>query len=249
MREVSQLPNNKKPMMLIDLFKSVADTLPDSRSAQGGNDDVEFTGENLPDVPKTMMCEGISVFSRQFYRGNGTVDNVRVVLDRKSATALGLWILACNLQRKHDDYSLVLSAPTTDVKKIVCGVKAMRQRGVNIVSARVVWSPGAHDEVKAETDLWPYLNQKANMGLVNDEDEWADELSNRKILKGFGALGASCMMATFFLDFGLESSTNNYTYIKDNNQSWLVDEHSCEARVEVSEAWTGRYLFKQPTIQ
>lgn len=143
MREVSQMPNNKKSMMLIDIFKPVIDKLPDSRSAQGGDNDVEFTGDDLPDVPQTMTCDDISVFSRQFYRGNGTVDNIRVVLDRKSSTALGLWILACNLQRKHDDYSLVLSAPTTDVKKIVCDVKTTRQRGVNIVSARVVWSPGA----------------------------------------------------------------------------------------------------------
>ncbi len=236
-------------MILIDLFKAVVDALPNSRAAQGADNDVEFTGQNLPNVPQTVTCNDISVFTRQFYRGNGTIDNIRIVLDRQSATALGLWILACNLQRKHDDYCLVLSAPTSDVKKIVCDVKTMRRNGVNIVSANLVWSPGAHDEMKSETDLWPFLNQKANMCLVNSEDDWADELSNREILKGFGALGASCMMATFFLDFGLESSADNYTYIKDNNQSWLVDEHSCEARVEVSEAWTGSYLFRRPTTQ
>lgn len=232
--------------MLRELFDEVMLGLPKAvQPVEDGPRSVVFEATSFPEIPAIVSCSGVSIFKRQFYRGNGTVDNVRIVLDRPMSTALGLWILATSLQKRHERYLLNLTDDESEIKRIVCLPETDCVRGVNIREANFAWEPGDLERAKAGVSFGQYFSQKGQISVVNEQDDWADELANRHSLLGFGRLGASCMMAAFFLDFGLSSCRLNYDYIKDNNQSELVDVHSCEARVELADAWNGGYMSRQ----
>ncbi|MBX9901633.1 MAG: hypothetical protein K2Y28_12695 [Burkholderiaceae bacterium] len=232
--------------MLLELFNQVMLGMPNE--VLPVEDDVKsvvFEATSFPEIPAKVDCSGLSIFKRQFYRGNGNVDNVRIVLDRSASTALGLWILGTSLQKRHERYVLNLTDEESEIKRIVCQPQRERVLGVNIREASFVWEPDDLERVRAAASFGPYLSQKGEISIVNEQDDWADELTNRHSLLGFGPLGASCMIAAFFLDFGLSSSRLNYDYIKDNNQSDLVDAHSCEARVELADAWRGGEMSRK----
>lgn len=223
---------------MIEWFQEMAAGLP--RAARAVDErvpTVSFEAGSFPDLPEVLACPGITIFKRQVFRGHGSNDSVRIVLEREVSTALGLWILGATLQRRHADYVLELTNRDSEVRQLVCRPAAPAVCGVDVREARFLWVPGELSDDLSIGHEAPYLSQCAELQLVNGEDDWADALANKQVLRGFGPLGGACKMAAFFLDFGLATQRENYGYIKDDNRSGLVGMASCEARVELPEAW------------
>ncbi|WIV98959.1 hypothetical protein [Kinneretia aquatilis] len=118
---------------------------------------------------------------------------------------------------------------------------------MNIREASFIWVPGALSADLSSGMQNLYLSQTAQLTVVDESGDWDMPLEARDALQGRGGTGAACMLAAFFLDFGLSSNALNYDYIKDNGESQLVDRHSCEARVELSDAWSQGVMLRKST--
>lgn len=234
--------------MLLELFSKDLLQLP--RVAQSLDErapPVTFEASKFPSLPAEMQAPGISIEKRQVYRGSGLMDSVRIVLDRAHSTALGLWILAAALQRRHASYCLHLPSNGASLRKIIWQAESRSGPGVNIREASFVWVPGALSADLSAGMQHLYLSQTAQITIVDDNGDWDAPLNTRDNLQGRGGTGAACMLAAFLLDFGLSSNALNYDYIKDYGQSQLVDRHSCEARVELSDAWSQGLMMRKAT--
>lgn len=233
--------------MLLELFGKDLLQLP--RVAQAMDErtpPVSFEANTLPIVPAEMRAPGISVEKRQVYRGGGVMDSVRIVLDRVHSTALGLWILAAALQKRHAAYCLHLpSHDAAGARKIIWLAASRSGPGVNIRDASFVWVPGALSADLSSGMQHLYLSQTTQLTIVNEDGDWDAPLETRDVLQGRGGTGAACMMAAFFLDFGLSSNELNYDYIKDDGRSQLLNASSCEARVELPDAWSHGVMTRQ----
>lgn len=232
--------------MLLELFSKDLLQLP--RVAQSLDErapPVTFEAGKFPNLPARMQASGITIEKRQVYRGSGLMDSVRIVLDRPHSTALGLWILAAALQKRHASYCLHLPSNDAGLHKIIWQSESRPGPGVNIRDATFVWVPGALSADLSSGMQHLYLSQTAQLTVVNDNGDWDMPLETRDALQGRGGTGAACMLAAFFLDFGLSSNALNYDYIKDYGESQLVDRHSCEARVELSDAWSQGLMMRQ----
>lgn len=225
--------------MLLELFGKDLLQLP--RVAQSLDErapPVTFEASMFPNLPAEVQASGITIEKRQVYRGSGLMDSVRIVLDRDHSTALGLWILAAALQKRHAACCLHLPSSDAGLRKIIWLAESRSGPGVNIRDASFVWVPGALSADLSSGMQHLYLSQTAQLTIVNDDGDWDAPLETRDVLQGRGGTGAACMLAAFFLDFGLSSNELNYDYIKDDGSSQLLNASSCEARVELPDAWS-----------
>lgn len=234
--------------MLLELFSKDLLQLPRvAQSLDKRAPPVTFEASKFPNLPAEMQAPGISIEKRQVYRGSGLMDSIRIVLDRAHSTALGLWILAATLQKRHASYCLHLPANGASLRKIIWQAESRPGPGVNIREATFIWVPGALSTDLSAGMQHLYLSQTAQITIVDDNGDWDAPLSIRDNLQGRGDTGAACMLAAFFLDFGLSSNALNYDYIKDYGESQLVDKHSCEARVELPDAWSQGVMMRKAT--
>lgn len=222
-------------MLLLDAFGKEVLLLPQASGERAPP--VSFEASTLPIAPAEIRAPGISIEKRKVYRGGGLMDSVRIVLDRAHSTTLGLWILAAALQKRHTSYCVHLSSSEHGLRKMVWQAESRPGAGVNIRDASFVWVPGALSADLSSGMQHLYLSQTAQLTIVNDDGDWDAPLDTRDVLQGCGGTGAACMLAAFFLDFGLSSNELNYDCIKDDGRSLLLNSRSCEARVELVDAW------------
>ncbi len=202
-----------------------------------------FTPDSLPVVPEEIATSHIEVLLRQRYTSYGLIDDVIIRTDRTHSTALGLWILAATLQRRHKEYRLRLaneaasSEGSPQIKTIALEQLYQKEIGLLVQPSRFVWNPSNLEDFCRRASTSPYLGQKPSVKVSNAAREWYSqtEYAARDVLVGFGPMGGACIAAEFFLNFGSPLCAMNYEYLKYERASEVADSDSCELRVEIND--------------
>lgn len=193
---------------------------------------IVFTPNILPNINEITTSDNIFIKLRQRYIRSGQIDNLIVSLSKKESLALGFWILSANFQRKYNKYILKLNHNNSSIKEIWLTFE--NYSTVQVGLQKFIWRTSSPEEFVENCQF--YLNQKISIHVTNKEEDWItiEEFYNRDVLKIFGEIGSSCLMAEFFLNLGLNVSDVNYEYIKHKDQKKnLADEDSCEIRAEL----------------
>jgi hypothetical protein len=213
--------------MLLLTFQEALAGLPKSDETEP----ITFTAADLPVIPDTLVSDGIEIESRQRYTTFGQIDNIVINLDKPHSNALGLWIMAATLQARHLTYELRLTADSSIIREIRINRELDERLGFYSRPEKFIWKPTCLQSFKPVPEN--YSHQRPTLYVTNAKGEWfsQEEYWNRDLLCGFGPPGGACMLAEFFLNFGLESSNLGYEYIKYEYGMTIADEQSCEARV------------------
>lgn len=231
----------KKTASLANLLADFVSGLP--REAGSTTPNFTFDKREIPVPPERVSCDQIAITSRQIYRGNGMIDNLRIRVTKESSTLLGCWILAGHLRGNGETYVIELPASDGGVSEIQMPTSERFLCGVEVTAARFVWSPGF--KMAERCGAGTFLGEQGEIHVADEEGEWDRDIEQRHVLKGFGRLGGACRVASFFLDFGLQSSGVNYDYLKDDNHSSIVSTDSCEARVELWDAFDKGVMWRK----
>lgn len=193
--------------------------------------ELNFRADSLPMLPAEIDCSKALIMKRQVYRPFGMADSIRLILDRSTATAVGLWLVACNLQAKWPRYTLWLSDKDSEVNGIV-----WERDDDAPACGGFVWRPG-----HTETDEYAQLKypRYADLVLVDSDGDFAVPIEQKSRLAVWGRADECCRIAAGLLDFGLPSCRLNYNYFANTGQS------SCEGRIELSSAFDAGYMARK----
>lgn len=193
---------------------------------------VNFSFEYFPEVPEKIFSEYIMIQKRERYLSNGKIDNLVMILNKSSSFALGLLIVAVLFQRKFDLYKLRLLNEQNQIREIWIHVDQSPKIHSSLSS--FCWEPKLGE--KTLPSLINYGNPVATIRLTNEEDDWFNEhqFQSRDIVLGFGDVYGSCMIAEFFLNFGLLENNLNYETLNHQDElDNVLSTRSCELRIEI----------------
>lgn len=226
-----------------DLRKTIAELTPDS---DGDYEKLRFQTSSFVEIPHELVCSEIVVVKRQFYRRSGLSDSVRILLSRSSSTNLGLWLVACCLQKTHAEYALKLTNPESEVQRIVVRFETWRDTlGVRPEVCSFYWEPGDSSNIGYGKPSDAYLSQTSALCLVDSSGDFMVDFDRRNDLELLGEVGGGCLLGAFFLDFGLSSCDLNYGYVSDAGSYRYCSNLSCECRVEMSDAFSSGVMFRK----
>jgi hypothetical protein len=220
--------------MLVDQYRERLAALPRTPSLGGKRKTlVTFDRDNIPAPPDVIQDDLVSIEVRNIHESWGLVDNIVIRLDRTQASALGLWLIAGAVHAPDRTYRLDLLNPSSAIKTVSFIPQRPDYCGVRYTIENFVWRPAELEGWEHESHR--YLNQKPRLMVTNAADVYnsRDEYFARDVLSGFGPPGGVCLLAEFFLNFGLESCNLNYDQIKYRQGPNIADADSCEARVEL----------------
>ncbi len=221
----------------IECLSKASEASPKKRAAH------TFTPDSLPIVPEELSDNHIRVLFRQRHASYGLLDDVILLTDRLHATALGLWILAATLQRRHKEYHIILAneTPAPDgspqIKTIALEQLYQKEVGLLVQPTKFVWPPRDLAEFCRDASRAPYLGQKPSLKVSNAARVCYTqaEYAARDVLVGFGPLGGACIAAEFFLNFGSPVCTMNYEHLKNEHTNAIADSNSCDLRVQLKD--------------
>jgi hypothetical protein len=217
--------------MLIELFQTFSESLP----RKHGDKTFHLLPDSLETIPASVAVADIIIELRHRYSTNGLIDNVVIKTNRMVAKVIGLWSILTALQNCHHVYELVLLDETSHIKRLRNNLQPEhKQSGLLIMPHSFAWKPMNMGLVTAK---WKngYLGERCHIAITNDSGIWFsdDEFRKRDILEGFGGIGGSCVFGEFLLNFALDSCNLNYENLKYRWEESILDESSCEVRIEL----------------
>lgn len=221
---------------LHDHFAEVMSGLPTRSSKKA--DAFTFTSKNLPPCLPTVRDGEVIGIARQRYATVGLVDNLRLILDRRTSTAIGLWLMSVALHGADGTFILELQHPKSDIKRLLLKPDLSEGIGVHSSIEKFVWDPEDLDRFLKTFVESQFLSQRPNCVFMGS----AQGVSTRELyaardtLAIHGPQGGVCLLSVFFLNFGIESCTNNYEYINYQFGGRITDLESCELRLELTGA-------------
>lgn len=197
-------------------------------------------------IPQRLALKNFHVMVRQREISNGLIDNLIIETSPASSTFLGLWLLGCQHQKAFETYSLDVEDSTSDIKTI--DLELPDEELVDVSLNAFTWDPALMDDYKSHPVI--HHGRKPNVIVSNRERQWGteEEFRPRDTLVIEGRLGATCVLSEFFLNFGHLGSNVNYAYLKFEWANSLLDEHSCEIRVEVAGAKDGGMIQRKKKL-
>ena len=221
---------------LNDHFAEVMSRLPTRSSMRA--DAFAFTSKNLRPCLAKLTDVGMIGIARQRYANMGLVDNLVLVLDRRTSTAIGLWLMSVALHGAEGPFILELQHPKSDIKRLLLNPNLSEGTEGHLSIEKFVWNPQDLDRFLETLEGAVFLSQRPNcVFLAIDHDVRRPELyAVRDTFAIRGPQGGVCLLSVFFLNFGLESCTNNYEYINYQFGRRITDLDSCELRLELTGA-------------
>lgn len=203
----------------------------------------KFEFSAFDQIPNEDELIGFCADSRQRYLSNGIIDNLIIEITPETSAKLGLFILLAQAQRTSETYTLNILDQDSDVRQIEIYIE--ERCPVNFELTSFSWVPQLVDEFTADPQL--YFGHKPHLVLTNESNEWqsAEALTGRDILMGFGSTGGALVVAEFFLNFSLSSSNVNYDYMKYEYAPSILDETSCEVRVQRAETSNSGWISRK----
>lgn len=218
-----------KHTTLLGAYREMITVLP--RRAASHPRQFHFTTNTIGSSPRQLYDSKMTVEARQRHASFGLVDNLVLRLDRTRASALGLWCLSKALNAETGRSVVRLQHAKSDVRYLIIRPARTAEYGVQYSINRFIWNPQPINEFFGDLEKIPFFAQRPRIVFSNFLEDVVTpaEYAARDSLFISGNKAGLCLLATFLLDFGLDSATENYEYVNNH----LVASGSCELRIEL----------------